>query len=164
MRRIGGIQYKILLCVAILTTMGLNTVYVGANNMTQMELVQSIVNEQLLHEDGSKPEAQNPIVEEVLRIRGRRTGETLTGYLRKVAKDLMPTTFFTQYNAIDVILHKGRLIIRLTRFTGDMFELNDWMEEVASTILDITDEETIEEVSIQVWVKPNAVVANKYER
>ena len=164
MRRIGWIQYKILLCVAILTTMGLNTVYVGANNMTQMELVQSIVNEQLLHEDGSKPEAQNPIVEEVLRIRGRRTGETLTGYLRTVAKDLMPTTFFTQYNEIDVILHKGRLIIRLTRFTGDMFELNDWMEEVASTILDITDEETIEEVSIQVWVKPNAVLANKYER
>lgn len=164
MRRIGGIQYKILLCVAILTTMGLNTVSVSANNMTQMELVQSIVNEQLLHEDGSKPEAQNPIVEEVLRIRGRRTGETLTGYLRTVAKDLMPTTFFTQYNEIDVILHKGRLIIRLTRFTGDMFELNDWMEEVASTILDITDEETIEEVSIQVWVKPNAVLANKYER
>lgn len=144
--------------------MGLNTVHVSANNMTQMELVQSIVNEQLLHEDGNKPEAQNPIVEEVLRIRGRRTGETLTGYLRTVAKDLMPTTFFTQYNEIDVRLQKGRLIIRLTRFTGDIFVLYDWMEEVATTILDITDEETIEEVSIQVWVTPNDVLVKKYER
>lgn len=164
MKLIGGVQYKFLLCVLLLTIMGISTVRVSANNMTQMELVQTIVNEQLLHEDGNKPEAQNPVVEEVLRIRGRRTGETISGYLTTVAKDLMPASFYTQYNDLDIIIHKGRLIVRVTKFKGDMFELTDWMDEVSKTILNITDPSTVREVSMQVWVSSSDLLVVKYER
>lgn len=164
MKLIGGVQYKCLIGVITLAFMGINTVSVSANNMTQMEIVQSIVNEQLLHEDGNKPDAQNPVVEEVLRIRGRRTGETIPGYLTMVAKDLMPASFYTQYKDLDIVINKGRLIVRVTEFKGDMFELTDWMDEVASTILNITDPSTVREVSMQVWVSSSDVFTDKYER
>ena len=148
-----------------LTLLFLNpTQRVQGVSQTQMGRIQAIVSEQQLYEEGTQPGASHPVIKEVLRIRGRRAGESLTGYLLTVVENQMPVTFINQYKKSEAIIHNKRLIIRLTGFTGTQSALKEWQEDITGILFSITEPDTFLDISIQVWVEGQGVSGRLYSR
>lgn len=158
----GNILYFSLLLFLLLNLTEPKPVY--ANSTTQMDIIQSIVEEQLLYDEGLKPASRHPVIKEVLKIRGRRTGEPLPSYLLSVAKNQMPVTFLTQYKTVDAILHDERLVIRLLGYTGDPQEQKKWGDEVVQILFSITEPSVVDRISVQVWDGSGGVHAVQYNR
>lgn len=162
-QRVYELKRGLLLAAIVLMTVP-TTPVLALEGMSQLERVQAIVSEQLLQEDGEKLDELNPVFEEVLRIRGRRTGESLTGYLKTVVVDLMPPLFKSSYKDVSLYVRDKTLIVRMTNFTGNMGELDEWMARASEVVMGIIEKDTIEVVNMQVWMSKDSVMSNLYTR